>query len=87
MRAVHEYEQGVSGADTAQQIEAARSFVFELQGVADTNFDQIQNPDNFYPFDRERAHDEMEYRKALKTELDDINNNVDRIGHLPRSNN
>ena len=29
----------------------------------------------------------MDYRKALKDELDSIGNNVERLGGLPRTNN
>ncbi len=87
MRAENNYQSNASGGDTAQHIEALRSLLFDLQGVGDLNYDKIQDMNNFYPFDRERARDEMAYRKALKDELDSIGNNVERLGHLPRSNN
>jgi hypothetical protein len=48
--------------------------------------DAIQNPNSFYSFDRQRAKDEIAYRKALKTELDSIGKNVSRLGSLPRTN-
>jgi hypothetical protein len=48
---------------------------------------QIQNMNNFYTFDQERVREECAYRKALKSELDNISNNVDRLGRLPKSNN
>ena len=85
MKANDNYNQQTSGADTAQDIQAARSLVFDLQGIADTDMDQIQNMNNFYSFNQEWAREEGAYRKALKYELDAISNNVDRLGRLPRT--
>ena len=87
MRAEHNYQSQSSGGDTAQRLEALRSLLFDLQGVADLNVSSIQSLNNFYPFDRERAREEMSYRQALKSELDSIAGNIERLGHLPRSNN
>ena len=87
MKANNDYEQNASGGDTSQHIEALRSLLFDLQCVADTNMDQIQNMDNFYSFDRERAQEELDYRKALKAELNSFGDNIERLGHLPRTNN
>jgi hypothetical protein len=87
MRAENNYQSTANGGDTSQHLEALRSLLFDLQGVADLRYSDIQNMDNFYPFDRDRAKDEMAYRKALKDELDSISNNIERLGHLPRSNN
>ncbi len=86
MHAEHDYDQEASGGDTAQHIEAARSWVFDMQGVADQQIDVIQSLDRFYPFDRERAQEELAYRRALKGEIDSIGNNIERLSHLPRSN-
>jgi hypothetical protein len=87
MRAENNYQSSANGGDTEQHIEALRSLLFDLQGVADINYDKIQDPNNFYPFDRGRAQEEMAYRKALKDELDSIGNNVERLSQLPRTNN
>jgi S1-C subfamily serine protease len=76
-----------SGADTSQQMDAITVLWSEISDIADTDMDAIQNPSNFYSFDQQRAKDEIAYRKALKTELNEINNNVSRLGGLPRSNN
>jgi len=86
MRANDDFVQRASGADTAQRLEALRGLLFDLQSVADLNVIQIQNADNFYSFDRERAHDELSYRKALKAELDSIGNDIERLSSLPRTN-
>lgn len=87
MKATDRYQQSSSGADIAQRLEALRGLLFDLQSVADSNVDQIQNMNNFYSFDQEQAKEELAYRKALKAELDSIGNNVDRLGSLPRTNN
>ena len=89
MRAENSYQSNAGGdsGDTSQHIEALRSLLFDLQSVADLHYSDIQNMDAFYPFDRDRAKDEMAYRKALKDELDSISNNIERLGHLPRTNN
>ena len=87
MKANNGYTQQASGADIAQRIQAARGLVFDLQGIADLDMDQIQNMNNFYTFNQDRARQELAYRKALKKELDAISSNVDRLGSLPRSNN
>ncbi len=87
MKANDNYFHDTSGADVSQRIQSAKDLLFDLQGVADYNMDQIQNANNFYSFNRERAEDEIAYRKALKRELDEIGNNVDRLTGLPHSSN
>jgi S1-C subfamily serine protease len=86
MKANDRYVDQSSGADAAQRMQALHDLVFDLEGIADSNMDQIQNKDNFYSFDTERAQDEFEYRKALKTELESVANDVTRLNSLPRSN-
>jgi hypothetical protein len=80
------YDQA-SGADTSQQMDATRALYGEIRDIAGTDMDAIQNPNNFYSFDQQRAKDASAYRKALLTELDTIGNNVSRMGSLPRTNN
>jgi hypothetical protein len=48
--------------------------------------DAIQQPDNFYSFDQQRAKDEIAYRKALKKELDNLSSNVSQMSSMPRQN-
>jgi hypothetical protein len=87
MKALDGYHERASGADVAQKIDALRGLLFDLQSIADLNVNQIKNANNFYSFDQERARDELDYRKALKAELDSIGSNVERMGNLPRTNN
>jgi hypothetical protein len=86
-RANENFYQQASGADSSQRLDALRGLLFELGSVADTNMAAIQDPTNFYTFDQQRAREEVEYRKALKAELDSIGNNVSRLGGLARKSN
>ena len=81
------YFEQANGGDTAQQLDAARVMWSGISDIAGTDMEAIQNPNNFYAFDQLRAKDEIAYRKALKAELDQINNNVTQLGSLPRTNN
>lgn len=84
--ACEHYVQQASGSDSSQRMDAVRVLLFELNGVADTNMSNIQDLGNFYSFDQQRAKEEVDYRKALKAELDSIGDNVSRIGGLVRRN-
>jgi hypothetical protein len=66
------FVQDSAGGDNSQRMAAMRSLLFELNIVADTDRDQIQQPANFYTFDQQRARDELAYRQALKAELDGL---------------
>jgi hypothetical protein len=87
VKANGDYFDQTNGADTVQRLEAARVMWDGISDVANTGMDAIQNPNNFYSFDRQRAKDELAYRQALREELDQINNNANRLGGLPRTNN
>jgi hypothetical protein len=49
--------------------------------------DQIQNLSNFYSFDKDRAQEELAYRKALRAELDANGDVIERLGDQPRTDN
>jgi hypothetical protein len=49
--------------------------------VAATGVDEIQKPDNFYGFDRQRAKKEMAYRQFLRQELARSSDQLDQLGH------
>jgi S1-C subfamily serine protease len=76
-----------NGGDTSQRMEAERDLIFSLDGVADSNMDQIQVSGNFYPYDQQRARDEIEYRQALKKEISGMTSDVNRISGLARLSN
>jgi len=83
----NEFFTQAAGADISQRMDADRILWSEFNDIAATDMDAIQNPDNFYSFDRQRAKDAIAYRKALQNELNDINSNVSQLSSLPRSNN
>ena len=68
-------------------MDATRVLYSEFGDIANLDLATVEAPSNFYGFDQQRAKDEAAYRKALKTELDSIGNDVSRMGSLPRSNN
>ena len=74
------------GADAAQQMDAVRQLYSDLHDIANSNVAALQNTANFYGCNRQRAKDELAYRKALQAELDQIDKNVSRLGSLARSN-
>jgi hypothetical protein len=86
VQANNEYFQQAAGADISQRVDTDRIMWSEFSDIAALDMTAIQNPNNFYPFDRERAQNAAAYRKALQSELSDINANVSRLGSLPRSN-
>jgi hypothetical protein len=81
------FHQQNDGSDGAQQVQAFRELLFDLDGIADSDMTAIQNLGNFYSFDQEQAKDETAYRKALRSELDDIGNDVGRMNGLARTSN
>jgi S1-C subfamily serine protease len=88
MAALNTFRQHAGGqADTASQIDALRQLGFDLDSVADLDLQTVQNLNNFYTFDRRRAQDEIDYRKALKNEIQTFSSDIGRISHLPRTNN
>jgi cytochrome c556 len=87
MKANSEFFAQATGADIAQQLDADKIMWSEFNDIANTDMDTIQNSNNFYSFDQQRAKDEIAYRKAIIAELNQVSDNVSRLGSLPRSNN
>ena len=88
MKAIETCFQQITGdADISQRDQAVRELVADLNAITDTDMDAIQNPNNFYSFDRQRAKEEIAYRKALKTWLNTLGDNVNLESSLPRTNN
>jgi len=87
VKALRILNEQISGADTAQQLDAVTQFVSTLTDIADTDMAAIQNLGNFYTFDQQQAKDEIAYRKAIKTELNSMGDNVGWLDSLPRTNN
>jgi S1-C subfamily serine protease len=88
VKANDQFDDQTSGsADTAQQLDALRELLGNIVYAANADVTTVQNANNFYSYDRVRAKEELAYRQALLDELNGISNNIDRLGHLPRTNN
>ncbi|HUB66343.1 MAG TPA: serine protease [Candidatus Methylacidiphilales bacterium] len=85
-QANHDYHQDIAGTDSSQKLEAWRALLVVLHNVADANMTDIENPSNFYSFDRRRARDEIDYRKQLQAELDSFEDNLNRMDSVARKN-
>jgi hypothetical protein len=83
-KAHEEFMEHVNGADGAEKLDAFRSWLFELNSIADSNMDPIQDMNNFYTFNQQRAREEIAYRKALRKELDGFGDDVSRAESLGR---
>lgn len=68
-------------SDQSQRLDAVREEVIDLDGIADKDMAAIQNPGNFYSFDAIRAAQEVKYRKALRTEIDNFGDKISDMGH------
>lgn len=79
--------QDASGGATAQRTQALQALLFELGVAADADMDQIQQPQNFYGYEREQARDEVAYRKALKAQLDQYGSDATRFSSVASQNN
>ena len=88
VKANDQFDDQTSGsADTAQQLDALRELLGNIVYAANADVNTVQNANNFYSYDRVRAKEELAYRQALIDELNRISSNIDRLGHLPRTNN
>jgi hypothetical protein len=81
------FVQDTAGGDPSQRIGALHALLFELGVVADTDMDQIALPGNFYSYEQKRAKDEMDYRKALKAQIDAYGSDATRFNSVASRNN
>jgi hypothetical protein len=79
------YRKFSTGADQSQGLDATRELLSDLQAVADTNVDQLQSLNPAYAFDRQRVQEELAYRKAIKSELDGLSDNIPRLDLIART--
>jgi hypothetical protein len=75
------FHQATADATGPGRLDAVRELVMDLQDVADDDMMAMQNPDTFYSFDRLRAKEEIQYRKALRGEIDHVGGRVSDLGH------
>ncbi len=86
MKANASYYERTADGDESQHLDALRGLIVDLDSIADDKVDLLQDGGGLYPFNQIRAKDEMAYRSALKSELDSLSDNVERMKSLPRGN-
>jgi len=79
--------QDTAGGDPEQRVSSLHSLLFELGVLSDTDMDQIQQPSNFYSYQRSLAQNEIAYRKALKGEIDQLSIDTTRFDAVVKANN
>jgi hypothetical protein len=79
--------QDTVGGNPEQRISSLHSLLFELGVVSDVNMDPIQQPSNFYSYQRSLARNEIAYRKALKGEIDQFGGDMSRFDTIVKANN
>jgi hypothetical protein len=85
VKANSNYFDQANDGDASQKVDALREWLADLQSIAGTDMDTLQDLHNFYTFEQQRAKDEIGYRNALKNELEEIGKDVSRMSALPRS--
>ena len=82
LQAAHDnFHRMSADADQSQKLDAGREMVMDLEGVAGTDMDAIQNSGNFYSFDEIRAQQEIKYRQALEKEIESAGDKISDMGH------
>ena len=87
MTAWQNFQGRLDGADMGARLDALRQLSFDLGNVVDRDLTTMQNLGEFYSYNQQRAKEEVNYRLALKKELDDFGGDVGHISDLPRTNN
>jgi S1-C subfamily serine protease len=85
-KAQDDFTSAINGADAAQRLDACREWLFAMDNIVDLNVGPIENPENFYQFNQQRAREEAAYRKALKVELDSFSDDLSRIQGVAHKN-
>jgi hypothetical protein len=75
------FHQLSTDVDQSEKLNAIRELVMQLQGVADDDMTTIQNTGAFYAFDQIRAREEIQYRTAIRGELDKFGDKISDMGH------
>ncbi len=88
VKANSNYGDQITGdADVSQKMDAVRQWLADMYDLVNQDMGTIQNPNNFYSFDQQRAKDEIAYRLALKADLDARSKDISRLISMPRRNN
>ena len=83
--AIDNYKHLADAADRDQRLDATRELLSDLDTIAATDLDKLQNNSAFYAYDKARAREEITYRLALKKELDDLGSNLIRLDDIATS--
>jgi hypothetical protein len=78
------YRNFAGGADRSQRMEAAHELLFDLYGITKTDVATLQGMTNLYAYDQGWAKEEMAYRDAIKKELDDLSNDLNRLDEIAK---
>ncbi len=81
------FVQDTVGGNPDQRTSSLHSLLFELGVVSDDDMDQIQQPSNFYSYQRSLAQDEIAYRKAIKGEIDQLGSDISRFDTIVKADN
>ena len=68
-------------ADQSQRLDAGREIIMDLEGVASTDMQPMQNAGNFYAYEAIRAQQEIKYRQALAKEVESAGDKISDMGH------
>jgi len=68
-------------ADQSQRLDAGREIIMDLDGVASSNLETMQNSNNFYSYEAIRAQQEVKYRQALQKEVESAGDKISDMGH------
>jgi hypothetical protein len=75
------FHRQTADSDESQRLDAGREIIMDLEGIAGTDMDAIQNPANFYGFEQIRAQQEVKYRQALEKEIESAGDKISDMGH------
>lgn len=75
------YHNQTADSDESTRLDATREMIMDLEGVAGTDMDAIQNPSNFYGFEQIRVQQEIKYRQALQKEVESYGDKISDMGH------
>jgi hypothetical protein len=79
--AENNYHRLATNADQSQRLDAGREWVMTMEGVAQQDLDAVRDPRNFYSFNQTLAKDEVDYRMALKAEIQRLSDKLSGNGH------
>jgi hypothetical protein len=83
--AADSYHRLANDADPDQSLDAARELLSDMQTIANSNVDRLAAMNLTYAYDRRRAEEELAYRKEIKSQLDDLGDNIALLNVIAQS--